>query len=192
MPRLPSIRNVVDTIMRTISKHLLSITIIVQLAQIIHGTLNSFWEFFANDASILKIPVLIIKSRSLGISKHSIFGASLAEKWHELLRQLYFVVFSFDINILSSFQAPLNLFQEVLIELEQKFPNCLDFWGGLPLMSRHTIFLSRRKSREDNLYYLSRCLHCLHAAAHGPSNPRMSALSWDKWHKLNDYTETLL
>ena len=112
-------------------------------------------------------------------------------EWHELLRQLYFVVFSFDINILSSFQAPLNLFQEVLIELEQKFPNCLDFWGGLPLMSRHTIFLSRRKSREDNLYYLSRCLHSLHEAAHGPSNPRMSTLSWDKWHKLNDYTETL-
>ena len=113
-------------------------------------------------------------------------------EWHELLRQLYFVVFSFDINILSSFQAPLKLFQEVLIELEQKFPNCLDFWGGLPLMSRHTIFLSRRKSREDNLYYLSRCLHCLHAAAHGPSNPRMSTLSRDKWHKLNDYyTETL-
>ena len=57
------------------------------------------------------------------------FAAKNSQKleWHELLRQLYFVVFSFDINILSSFQAPLNLFQEVLIELEQKFPNCLDF-----------------------------------------------------------------
>ena len=115
-----------------------------------------------------------------------------SQKLDKFLRQLYFVVFSFDINILSSFQAPLNLFQEVLIELEQKFPNCLDFWGGLPLMSRHTIFLSRRKSREDNLYYLCRCLHCLHAAAHGPSNPRMSTLSGDKWHKLNDYAEALL
>ena len=125
-------------------------------------------------------------------SKFSRVDPEASRNIDNFLRQLYFVVFSFDINILSSFQAPLNLFQEVLIELEQKFPNCLDFWGGLPLMSRHTIFLSRRKSREDNLYYLCRCLHCLHAAAHGPSNPRMSTLSGDKWHKLNDYAEALL
>ena len=67
------------------------------------------------------------ESRNIALLVYHWLKNSQKLEWHELLRQLYFVVFSFDINILSSFQAPLKLFQEVLIELEQKFPNCLDF-----------------------------------------------------------------